>query len=99
MHEDVRLSRALERVIQAQQTLEEAEFSSFLVFESCHSMLAQALAEWMGDKKKAAHWMMIRRSTFQGKSGFELIIEGDIDRLWEHVNVATALQCRSYKAY
>jgi hypothetical protein len=85
MRSDLNLSTAFERLDRAQRDLEDATIGAFIAFESCHALVAQALEVWVGDRRKAAHWMTFHRCIFHGKSGYELVMEGDIETLWEHI--------------
>lgn len=93
------LSRAFGRLIQAQRDLDDATFGAFLAFESRHLIVAQALLEWTGDRRKAARWMMFQRHVFDGKSGYELVIDGDVDTLWDHIRAVSLMHHDSYGVY
>jgi hypothetical protein len=85
MRSEFILNDAFERLHRAEQDLEDATLGAFIALESCHALLAQALEVWMGDRGKAAHWMSFHRCIFAGKSGYDLVMEGDMETLWEHI--------------
>ncbi len=99
MRADADLLCALDLLSQAQHHLEQATLSAFLEFESRHATFAQALIDWSRDRHKAARWMMIQRCAFQGKSGYELVIEGDTDTLWEYISALSCPRHDAYRAY
>jgi hypothetical protein len=90
MRSNINLTDAFQHLSCAQRDLEEAVLRTFVVFELCHATIAQALEMWIGDRRKAAHWMSFRRGAFEGKSGYEMVIDGDIDKLWEHIEAANS---------
>ena len=58
---------------------------AFREFERQFTNIADALLERVGTRQKASRWMMVHRAIFDGRSAYEVALEGDIDHLWDVV--------------
>ncbi|HET9818739.1 MAG TPA: DUF2384 domain-containing protein [Rhodanobacteraceae bacterium] len=56
---------------------------AFDVLETSHPSLSQAVLVYLGNKRRASHWLCTPRSAWQGKSPCELLADGDQDSLWD----------------
>lgn len=56
---------------------------AFDVLETNHPLLSQAVLVYLGNKKRASHWLCTPRSAWKGRSPCELLAEGDQDSLWD----------------
>jgi hypothetical protein len=57
--------------------------NAFDVFESHASTLAHMAMQTFGDRHRAAQWMCLRQRRLNGKSAYEALAEGDVDRVWD----------------
>ena len=60
---------------------------AFCTFESTQAGLASMLLQNVGDRHRAERWMSTQRRAFDGKSAYELLAEGDLDRVWDRVSL------------
>jgi hypothetical protein len=58
---------------------------AFDTLEITHTLLAQMLLMHVGDRRKAARWMCARQRFFDGKIGYDLIAEGDSEKVWDEI--------------
>jgi hypothetical protein len=58
---------------------------AFDTLENTHTLLAQMLLIHVGDRRKAAHWMCSRQSVFDGRNGYDLLAEGDSEKVWDEI--------------
>jgi hypothetical protein len=79
----ISFTHSMVRLAGAQENLETASLLAFREFERQFTNLASALLERMGTRQKASRWMMVHRAVFDGRSAYEVALEGDVDRLWD----------------
>nr|WP_275578119.1 antitoxin Xre/MbcA/ParS toxin-binding domain-containing protein [Dyella mobilis] len=60
---------------------------AFGVLEVHYDLLAQALVQATGGRGAAARWMCARQKAFGGQTAYDLISEGDIDRVWDSIRI------------
>jgi hypothetical protein len=77
------LADAVALIANVQNELDSASLVAFMEFERKFAPIVEALSHWLGTRQKAARWMMVHRVAFDGRSAFELVLEGDIERLWK----------------
>jgi hypothetical protein len=58
---------------------------AFETLERTHTLLAQMLLTHVGDRRKAACWMCSRKSAFDGRNGYDLLAEGDLEKVWDEI--------------
>lgn len=58
---------------------------AFMTFEARHPLLAEMLKHRVGNGKRAAQWMCSHQRAFGGKTGYDIIAEGDTDSVWDEV--------------
>lgn len=56
---------------------------AFDMLETSHPSLAQAVLVYLGNKRRASHWLCTPRSAWKGRCPCELLAEGDQDSLWD----------------
>jgi len=56
---------------------------AFDVLENSHPSLSQAVLVYLGNKRRASHWLCTPRSAWQGRTPCELLAEGDQESLWD----------------
>lgn len=56
---------------------------AFDALEASHPSLSQAVMVYLGNKRRASHWLCTPRSAWKGRSPCELLAEGDQDSLWD----------------
>jgi hypothetical protein len=78
-------TQSVVRLAGAQEKLETASLQAFREFERQFTNIADALLERMGTRQKASRWMMVHRTIFDGRSAYEVALEGDVDHLWDAV--------------
>ena len=66
---------------------EETLLRAFVTLEARQATLANLLLESVGTRQSAARWMSAQRRAFDGKSAYEVLAEGDLDRVWDRVEV------------
>ena len=68
------------------QLRDEALSKAFVTLEARQAPLACLLLESVGNRQSAARWMCAQRRAFDGKSAYELLADGDLDRVWDRVS-------------
>jgi hypothetical protein len=58
---------------------------AFDAVECRYPSLAQFLLQNLQGKPQAARWMATVRRAFEGKNAYEVLAEGDVDRVWDHL--------------
>jgi hypothetical protein len=58
---------------------------AFATLESRHNTLAQMLLSQTGQRNRAARWMCSHQKAFGGKTGYDIIADGDIEAVWDQV--------------
>lgn len=53
--------------------------------EACHPPLAQLLLSCVGDRHRAARWLVMPQRAFAGRNAYDMLADGDIDGVWEQV--------------
>jgi hypothetical protein len=62
---------------------EQARKQAFDLFERHASTLASMALQVLGNRDRAVHWMCHRQRYLNGKSAYEALAEGDVDRVWD----------------
>ena len=81
----ISFTHSVVRLAGAQEKLETASLLAFREFERQFANVAGALLERFGTRQRASRWMMVHRAAFEGKSAYEVALEGDVDRLWDAI--------------
>lgn len=64
---------------------EEAMLAAFAALERQDATLAVLLTQHLGDRQRAARWMGMHQRAFGGRSAYEALADGEIDRVWDRV--------------
>lgn len=62
---------------------EKVRRQAFDLLERHASTLATMALQTLGDRDRAAHWMCYRQRRLDGRSAYEALAEGDVDRVWD----------------
>jgi hypothetical protein len=62
---------------------EKARSQAFDSFERHATTLASMALQVLGDRNRAMNWMCYRQRHLGGKSAYEALAEGDVDRVWD----------------
>jgi hypothetical protein len=62
---------------------EKVRRQAFDQLELLASTLACMALQTLGDRERAVHWMCCRQRRLDGKSVYEALAEGDVDRAWD----------------
>lgn len=92
MYAGISFTQSVVRLAGAQEKLDAASLLAFREFERQYTNIADALLERMGTRQKASRWMMVHRAVFEGKSAYEVALEGDIEHLWDAVTASIGVQ-------
>lgn len=66
-----------------------AMLDAFVALEA-HSPELTALAlQSLGGRVRAARWMSMRQRAFGGMSAYELLVDGDVDTVWDRLSGCT----------
>jgi hypothetical protein len=58
---------------------------AFSTLECRYATLARTLVDNVGNRQRAAYWMCNHQRAFEGRSAYELLADGDEDRVWERM--------------
>jgi len=58
---------------------EEVVMNAFAALEERHALLAEMLVAHFGSRSKAARWMCSHQHSFEGRTGDDVIVAGDMD--------------------
>ena len=62
---------------------EKTAFAAFSVLEEHLSDLSSMLISGFGDRSRAVRWMCMHHRVFGGRNAYQVIADGETDRLWE----------------
>lgn len=64
---------------------EEVLMRTFDELEATEPTLAKLLLEEQRDRSRAAHWAALPHRNFSSRSVYQVLADGDIDLLWDHL--------------
>lgn len=64
---------------------EQVVLSAFDMLAFRHALLAQALLANLGTRQRAAFWMSSHQRALGGRSGYEVLADGDEDSVWDQL--------------
>jgi len=64
---------------------EAAVLAAFATLEKADATLAVLITQNVGDRLRAARWMCMHQRAFGGRSAYETLADGEIDRVWDRV--------------
>ena len=70
-------------IIKATARRETLILDAFDALEANHPSLSQAVLVYLGNKRRASHWLCTPRSAWKGRTPCELLAEGDQESLWD----------------
>jgi hypothetical protein len=53
--------------------------------EGSHPPLAQLMLCCIGDRQRAARWLVMPQRAFAGRSACDMLADGDVDAVWDQV--------------
>lgn len=59
--------------------------AAFATLERQDATLAVLPTQHLGDRQRAARWMGMHQRAFGGRSAYEALADGEIDRVWDRV--------------
>ncbi|AIF48164.1 hypothetical protein HY57_13295 [Dyella japonica A8] len=62
---------------------DKARMEAFDLLENEANTLANMVMQALGTRERAASWMCLRQRRLEGKSAYEVLAEGDVDRVWD----------------
>jgi hypothetical protein len=70
---------------------ERTAFAAFLVLEEHLKDFSSVLITGFGDRSRAARWMCMHHKAFEGRNAYQVLADGEADRLWDEVMRACGL--------
>jgi len=80
------------RLEQAHALKEQAAFDAFGVIERQIRALADMLIQGLGDRNRAVRWMCMHHRKLEGRNGYQVLADGEEDRLWDELERASGLR-------
>jgi hypothetical protein len=77
-----RISPELKRLSEIRDGL---MIDAFSALEGHYMLLAQMLVQCSGSRLKAARWMCSRHKVFGGRTGYDVISDGEVDAIWDQI--------------
>jgi hypothetical protein len=68
-----------------------AAFAAFSVLEEHLKDFSSVLITGFGDRSRAARWMCMHHKALEGRNAYQVIADGEADRLWDEVTRACGL--------
>jgi hypothetical protein len=62
---------------------EKTAFAAFSILEERLSDLSSLLISGLGDRARAVRWMCMHHRGLEGRNAYQVITDGETDRLWE----------------
>lgn len=70
---------------EAHSMKERAAFEAFSILEEHLKDFSSLLISGFGDRSRAARWMCMHHRALEGRNAYQVIADGETDRLWEEV--------------
>lgn len=67
---------------------EKTAFAAFSILEEHLADFSSMLITGFGDRTRAIRWMCMHHRAFEGRNAYQVIADGEVDRLWEEVTRA-----------
>ena len=67
----------------AERLRDSARYAAFDQLEASASTLAAMATQVLGSRERAAHWMCVKQRRLDGRSIYEALAEGEVDRVWD----------------
>ena len=76
------VTREIERV---NAKRDQVVLKAFSTLQYRHATLACTLVDNVGNRQRAAYWMCTRQRAFEGRTAYELLADGEEDKVWERM--------------
>ncbi|WP_250622887.1 hypothetical protein [Pinirhizobacter soli] len=70
---------------------EKTAFAAFSILEEHLADFSSMLITGLGGRSRAIRWMCMHHRTLEGRNAYQVIADGEVDRLWEEVTRACGL--------
>lgn len=80
------LHAAVEELRDLDLAREAAIQGAFTALEAHHATLARLVVQQLGSRHRAARWMYMRQRAFDGRSAYDMLVEGDVDAVWDQLS-------------
>lgn len=70
---------------------EKTAFAAFSILEEHLSDFSSVLISGLGDRSRAVRWMCMHHRALDGRNAYQVIADGETDRLWEEMARACGL--------
>lgn len=70
---------------------EKMAFAAFSILEEHLSDFSSMLISGLGDRARAVRWMCMHHKALEGRNAYQVIADGEADRLWEEATRACGL--------
>ena len=70
---------------------EKTAFAAFSMLEEHFSDFSSMLINGLGDRARAVRWMCMHHRALEGRNAYQVIADGEADRLWDEVTRACGL--------
>ena len=64
---------------------EDAIVRTLDALETSHPPLAQLMLCCIGDRQRAARWLVMPQRAFAGRTACDMLADGDVDAVWDQV--------------
>jgi hypothetical protein len=71
------------RLEEIHATREKIAFAAFSLLEERRRDFSNMLVIGLGNRARAVWWMSMRQRNLEGRNGYQVIADGEEDRLWE----------------
>jgi hypothetical protein len=70
---------------------EKTAFAAFSILEEHLSDFSSMLISGLGNRARAVRWMCMHHRALEGRNAYQVIADGETDRLWEEATRACGL--------
>jgi hypothetical protein len=67
---------------------EKTAFAAFSILEEHLGDFSSMLISGLGDRARAVRWMCMHHRALEGRNAYQVIVDGEADRLWEEATRA-----------
>lgn len=85
MHAHHRFRDIIGELARLHAARETAMREAFTVLEAQEPELAALVLQNLGDRTRAARWMCMHQRAFGGRSAYEALVDGEVDRVWDRL--------------
>jgi len=84
-HATMSFSEVIREIERVNAERDQVVLKAFSTLEDRHATLASTLVDNIGNRHRAAYWMGTRQRPFEGRTAYELLADGEKDRVWERM--------------